>query len=96
MVMNLRASPGLAAVVDYRGDLFDATHHWPPFLRDASHFVIALFAIPLGLLGMCNAAFSRSPARQAALAALLFFAANVGLHALSGAETRYRLPLDRC
>jgi hypothetical protein len=85
---------GQLHLVDYSGDLLDAAHHWPPFLRDATHFVIALFAIPLGLLGMARASAGASPARRLAIVSLLFVAANIGLHALNGAETRYRLPLD--
>lgn len=79
---------------DYRGNLVDAAEHWSPFLRHTSLFVIALFAIPIGLLGMLRLSLVANRARALAIASLAYVAACVALHALTGAETRYRLPLD--
>jgi hypothetical protein len=91
---EIRVEDGRILLHDYQGNFVDGARHWTSLARQTSLFVISLFAIPLGLLGMMRYSFESSSSRYLALASLLFVTANIGLYALSGAETRYRLPLD--
>jgi hypothetical protein len=90
---TVEAKDGRLVMKDYEGDFVSAYASWLGFGVQMAFFVV-LFAVPLGLLGMLRTLALPGRLRPLAVASLGLVLANLATHAVTIAETRFRLYID--